>query len=148
MTIRQIKITDYDAVLSLWRRTPGVGLNDIDDSRDGLSRYLERNPRTCFVAKGQGQNGIAGVIMSGHDGRRGFIYHTCVDEAYRGNKIGTRLVEAALGALSAEGISKTALVVFGSNELGNAFWESVGFTPRTDLVYRNKALTHMTGIDT
>jgi len=39
-----------------------------------------------------------------------------------------------------EGISKVALVVFDRNETGNRFWGHRGFTQRTDLVYRNRAL--------
>jgi len=139
MKIREFKIDDYDAVYALWRGTPGIGLNDIDDSREGIARYLKRNPNACFVA--EAENGsVSGVIMCGHDGRRGFIYHTRVADEYRRNGVGTRLVEAALDALKAEGITKAALVVFGSNAGGNAFWEHMGFTARPDLNYRNKSL--------
>ena len=146
MKIRTMKITDYGAVYRLWRETPGMGLNDIDDSREGIERYLKRNPRTCFVAELDGE--IAGVIMAGHDGRRGYIHHTCVNTRLWNNQIGTRLVDAALEALRAEGISKAALVVFERNERGNGFWEQMGFTSRSDLVYRNKALVKLGRIDT
>ncbi|MGF7142267.1 ribosomal protein S18 acetylase RimI-like enzyme [Anaerotaenia torta] len=146
MTIRKMNISDYDAVYELWRNTPGMGLNDIDDSREGIERYLKRNPSTCFVAELEGKT--VGVIISGHDGRRGYIYHTCVDPRLWGRQIGTQLVNAALDALLAEGITKVALVVFERNERGNGFWERIGFTSRTDLVYRNKALVQLERIDT
>jgi ribosomal protein S18 acetylase RimI-like enzyme len=144
--IREMNIGDYDAVYSLWRKTPGMGLNDIDDSRDGIVRYLERNPRTCFVAMLGGE--LAGAIMCGHDGRRGYIHHTCVAQAAWNGRIGAQLAGAALGALRTEGIRKTALVVFGRNERGNGFWERMGFAPRPDLVYRDKALVELERIDT
>ena len=146
MKIHTMEITDYDAVHELWRKTPGMGLNDIDDSREGIARYLKRNPRTCLVAEHEGE--IVGVIIAGHDGRRGYIYHTCVDTNLWDNHIGTKLVEAALDALRLEGISKVALVVFERNERGNGFWERLGFTRRADLVYRNKALINLERIDT
>ena len=146
MKIRKMKITDYEAVYTLWRKTPGMGLNDIDDSREGIERYLKRNPRTCFVAVLEDE--LAGVIMAGHDGRRGYIHHTCVDVTIWNNQIGTELVETALNALRAEGISKVALVVFERNERGNGFWERMGFTARPDLVYRNKALVPLERMDT
>ena len=139
---------DYDAVYALWLRTAGMGLNNVDDSREGIARYLQRNPCTCFVADTEGEDGVVGVIMSGHDGRRGFIYHTSVASEFRHKGVGTRLVETALAALRAEGISKVALVVFGHNENGNAFWERMGFTTRPNLTYRNKALTDLERIDT
>lgn len=144
--IRQMTIADYDDVYSFWLNTPGMGLNDIDDSRDGIAKYLERNPRTCYVAVEQDR--IVGAILSGHDGRRGYIYHTAVDAAMRKRGIGTALVQAAMDALKAEGISKAALVVFANNSIGNAFWEKRGFAVRTDLHYRNKAILDLKRRDT
>lgn len=86
--------------------------------------------------------------MAGNDGRRGYIYHTAVSPDYRRKGIARALVNAVLAALRALGISKTVMVVFGKNSEGNAFWESMGFTVRNDLVYRNRALTEMIRIDT
>lgn len=94
MEIRTFKINDYDEVYSLWNRTSGMGLNDIDDSRDGIEKYLKRNPKTCFIAKEN--NGIIGVILSGHDGRRGFIHHTAVDSDKQRKGIGKALVNTAI----------------------------------------------------
>ncbi len=146
MKIREMKIEDYPAVYALWLNTPGMGLNDVDDSEEGISRYLTRNPRTCFVTESGGK--IVGVILSGHDGRRGYIHHTCVASDVWDKGIGTRLVDAVLDALRAEGITKAALVVFEHNERGNGFWERFGFTSRPDLVYRNKVLAELKRIDT
>lgn len=144
--IRKMIISDYDAVYALWLSCTGMGLNDLDDSREGIAKYLARNPETCFVAEEDGV--IAGVIMTGHDGRRGYISHTAVHPDHRHKGIGSALVEAALAALKNEGIHKVALVAFSRNEGGNAFWEKMGFTLRTDLSYRNRTLTEMTRIDT
>jgi N-acetylglutamate synthase len=146
MQIRLMVPGDYDMLYHLWTTTPGMGLNDIDDSREGIVRYLARNPHTCFVAEQDGI--IIGAIMCGHDGRRGMIHHTVVaeDEQHRGT--GTALVRAALEALRKEGISKVLLVVFSRNEKGNAFWEKQGFTARTDLVYRNMVLRELVRMDT
>lgn len=146
MLIRLMTINDYENVYRLWSTTPGVGLNDVDDSCDGIARFLARNPRTCFVAEERGA--IAGAVMCGHDGRRGVIYHTVVAEKNRRQGIGSALVRTVLDALRLEGISKVMLVVFADNEKGNAFWERMGFTVRTDLVYRNKALRELVRTDT
>lgn len=144
--IRPMTIDDYNAVYALWLSTPGMGLNAEDDSRAGIENYLRRNPSTCFVAEKEG--GIVGVILSGHDGRRGFIHHTAVKESCQRQGIGHALAEAAIAALRREGIRKVALVVFNRNEKGNAFWEREGFTRREDIAYRNRALTELTRIDT
>ena len=138
-------IKDYEKVYNLWIHTTGIGLNTTDDSREGIAQYLIRNPNTCFVAEDNGE--IIGVIMSGHDGRRGFIYHVAVNEKYRGRGIGKKLVNSALTALEMEGIHKVALVALENNVSGNAFWEKTGFTIRNDLVYRNKNIHELKKID-
>ena len=146
MDIRTMLIEDYQEVYQLWSGTAGMGLNSIDDNREGIERYLNRNPRTCLVATSQ--NRIIGAILSGHDGRRGFIYHTAVSEAEQRQGTGSALVAAALAALSDEGITKVALVVFAGNAKGNRFWEKNGFSQREDLVYRNAALRESVRLDT
>lgn len=146
MHIRLMTNADYPAVYALWLSCAGMGLNDLDDSPEGIARYLARNPNTCFVAEEEGR--IAGVILCGHDGRRGFIHHTAVHPDFRRRGIARMLVDAALAALKREGIHKAALVVFERNETGNAFWQQQGFTTREDLVYRNLALTELHRIDT
>lgn len=137
---------DYPQVYELWMRTPGMGLNTTDDSKEGIEKYLKRNPTTCFVTEEEG--GIIGVILSGHDGRRGYIHHMAVDVQKRKRGIGTALLNAALDALKAEGIIKVALVVFEKNETGNYFWAEKGFEERRDLIYRNKSLQKIKRIDT
>jgi N-acetylglutamate synthase len=138
--IRGMTLRDYDATYSLWLSTAGMGLNDLDDSRAGIEKYLKRNPKSCFVAVKAGK--IVGAILSGHDGRRGFIYHTAVAESERNQGIGKDLVAAALASLQKEGIRKVAFVVMRENEIGNAFWENLGFEDRKDLIYRNKVITN------
>ncbi|MBO4420136.1 MAG: GNAT family N-acetyltransferase [Oscillospiraceae bacterium] len=146
MMIRKMVIDDYDRVYDLWMSCVGMGLNNLDDSKDGIAKFLNRNPETCFVAE-EGQT-LVGVILAGNDGRRGYIYHTAVRPECRNQGIGTSLVHTAMGALKALGIHKAALVVFAKNKDGNAFWERLGFTSREDLVYRNKAMTKIIRIDT
>ena len=146
MEIRNMQLNDYDSVYALWLSCAGMGLNNIDDSREGIKKYLARNPETCFVAVEQCC--IIGAILAGHDGRRGYISHTAVSPAYQRQGIGKQLVEAALNALNGQNITKVNLVVFSHNENGNAFWEALGFTERPDLVYRNRTLVDMIRIDT
>lgn len=146
MNIRKMQIDDYDKVYELWKSCAGMGLNNLDDSREGIDKFIKRNPDTCFVAE-DGEK-IAGVILVGSDGRRGYIYHTAVNAEYRGRGIGSRLVASAMQALEECGINKAALVVFDRNEDGNQFWEKQGFTVREDLVYRNKSINEMIRIYT
>lgn len=146
MEIRNMQLDDYDSVYALWLSCPGMGLNNLDDSREGITKYLARNPDTCFVAVEDGR--IIVSILTGHDGRRGYISHTAVSPSHQRQGIGKQLVEVALDALKRQDINKVNLVVFARNEKGNAFWEKMGFTQRPDLIYRNCTLVDMVRFDT
>lgn len=144
--IRVMTIDDYDEVYSLWLSCEGMGLNNIDDSREGLKRFLDHNPNTCFVSVID--NKIAGVIMAGNDGRRGYIYHTAVLPDFRKKGIATALVNKVINAMDSLNISKVSLVVFEHNQTGNDFWEKNGFKQRKDLIYRDKSISELIRIDT
>jgi ribosomal protein S18 acetylase RimI-like enzyme len=136
--IRPMAATDWPALERLWKQTPGVGLRYPDDSEEGLSRYLQRNPATCFVAETGDR--LVGSVLAGHDGRRGYLYHLAVSADFRRQGIGRALVESAVDMLRREGIRKAGIVVFGHNDDGNPFWEAIGWQRRADLVYRDHSL--------
>ena len=83
---------------------------------------------------------MIGVILAGHDGRRGIIHHLCIHPDYRRDGIAARLVSEAEAALKREGIQKVFGLVFTDNDIANAFWEKQGYSLRTNLNYRNKSL--------
>ena len=118
--IRVMTIEDYDQVYALWKKIKGFGIRSIDDSREGVERFLKRNPSTSVVAEEDGK--IVGSILCGHDGRRGCLYHVCVDEACRRHGIGRAMVVFAMKALQKEEINKVSLIAFTRNDIGNAFW--------------------------
>lgn len=131
--IRTMTIEDYEQVYALWKKIHGFGLRSIDDSRDGVEKFLKRNPTTSVVATEDGK--IVGAILCGHDGRRGCLYHVCVDEAYRRRGIGKAMVVQSMEALKEEGISNVSLIAFTKNDIGNAFWNIIGWNERQDLNY-------------
>ena len=133
LMIRVMTIEDYDQVYALWKKIKGFGIRSIDDSREGVERFLKRNPSTSVVAEEDGK--IVGSILCGHDGRRGCLYHVCVDEAYRRHGIGRAMVVFAMKALQKEEINKVSLIAFTRNDIGNAFWSTIGWTARLDLKY-------------
>ena len=136
--IRLMTIADYDAVYKLWLNTEGVGMRSLDDTKAGIEMFLERNPNTNFVAVSDKK--IVGVTLSGHDGRRGYLYHTAVLPAFRGQGIGRALIDSVRQSMEAEGINRIGLVVYKKNESGNAFWKALGWDKRRDLNYFNLSL--------
>ena len=114
--VRIMTIEDYEGVYALWKKIKGFGIRSIDDSKEGVARFLKRNPTTSVVAEKDGR--IVGSILCGHDGRRGCLYHVCVDEDYRRHGIGKRMVVFAMKALKEEKINKVSLIAFTENDIG------------------------------
>lgn len=144
--IRKLSINDYEALYSLWLSCAGMGINNLDDGRDGIEKFIGRNPDTCLAAETDGA--IVGAILAGNDGRRGYIYHTAVAAQYRNKGIASRLVDEVMLAMQKTGINKVGVFVFERNDCGNDFWEHRGFTKRQDLIYRNKQINELIRFDT
>ncbi|MDE7311737.1 MAG: GNAT family N-acetyltransferase [Eubacterium sp.] len=140
VTVREMNMDDYDKVRALWMTIRGFGIRSIDDSREGVCRFLKRNPSTSVVAVDGGR--VVGAILCGHDGRRGCFYHVCVHEDYRKKGIGKAMAVFAMKALQKEEINKVSLIAFKQNEVGNCFWKSVGWTFREDLNYYDFTLNN------
>ena len=132
--IRRMTIEDYEGVRKLWMSIHGFAIRSIDDSKEGVTRFLKRNPDTSTVAVDE-KGEIVGAILCGHDGRRGCLYHVCVREDCRRCGIGKDMVVFCMNALKAEGINKVSLIAFTRNDIGNAFWKCIGWTKREDLNY-------------
>lgn len=137
--IKVMTIDDYNELFKMWVNTPNMGLRSLDDSKEGISRFLKRNPNTNFVA--YEDNKLVGAILSGHDGRRGYVYHTVVLPEYRRRGIASSLIRAAVGALQKEGITRVCLNVMETNEQGKNFWISKGWEKKDFLAFYSKAIT-------
>lgn len=133
LKIRPMSMDDFEQVHNLWLEIHGFGIRSIDDSKEGVERFLKRNPNTSMAAEIDGK--IVGAILCGHDGRRACLYHVCVQEAYRKHGIGQKMVKKCLDALKEEKICKVNLIAFEKNEIGNRFWRSLGWTFREDVNY-------------
>ena len=131
--VRTMTIDDYEEVSLLWHKIKGFSIRSIDDSREGVARVLKRNPDSSVVAVEDSR--VVGAILCGHDGRRGCMYHVCVDPEYRMRGIGKSMVVFAMNALKKENISKVSLIAFTKNDVGNKFWRCIGWTKREDLNY-------------
>mgnify|MGYP002508209149 FL=1 len=133
MNIREMKIEDYDKVFALWKTIKGFGIRSVDDSREGIERFLKWNPGLSVVAEENGE--ILGAILCGSDGRRGCLYHVCVHKDYRRQGLGKSMVIWCMEKLKELQINKVSLIAFTQNDIGNAFWKEIGWTKREDLNY-------------
>ena len=126
VTLLPMRPSDYDEVRALWMTIRGFGIRELDDSREEIARFIRRNPTTSVVARRNGR--IVGSILCGSDGRQGSLYHVCVAEDCRRQGIGTRMVAYCMEQLRHMGINKVSLIAFRSNNAGNAFWKTIGWT--------------------
>ena len=128
--IRTMTIEDYAKVHQLWEHIHGFAIRSIDDSEKGIDKFIKRNPTSSIVATDGDR--IIGTILCGHDGRTATFYHVCVAEEYRRHGVGKQMVVAAMKALQEEQINTISLIAFTNNDIGNAFWNGMGWTKRSD----------------
>ena len=138
VVIRLMTADDYDGVKALWMTIDGFGIRSIDDSREGVERFISRNPDTSVVAEYKGQ--IKGAVLCGSDGRRGTLYHVCVAGDMRRRGIGTAMVRHCMDFLKKDSINKISLIAFKDNDIGNSFWKKNGWKFREDLNYYDYTL--------
>src|SRR5512142_1291267 len=110
--IRELDISDYDALIALWRETPGIGLSTAD-ARDSIASFLLRNPGMSFAAWDRQR--LLGSVLCGHDGRRGYLYHLVVAQGHLRQGLGSKLVKRCLESLHTCGIEKCHLFVYREN---------------------------------
>lgn len=124
--IREFNICrDYDAVFALWKSIgPGVNISP-SDTREEIAKKLQRDPDLFLVAEENGK--IIGTVLGGYDGRRGLVYHLAVAESYRGNGLGTALMNELESRLKAKGCYKYYLLVTHDNLDVRDFYRRMGW---------------------
>jgi ribosomal protein S18 acetylase RimI-like enzyme len=135
--LREMTIDDYEAAYAVWERSEGIGLSDAD-SKEGIKRFLARNPGLSYIALDGDQ--IIGAALCGHDGRRGYIHHLSVVVSHRKQGIGRSLVNRCVFALMQIGIAKCHLFVFDENQGAIDFWKRVGWSKRVELMMMSQHL--------
>ena len=131
MKLRVMTIQDYDLVLKLWKSIEGFYIRTIDDSYEGMQKFLTKNPNTNVVAICD--NKIVGSILCGYDGRCAYLYHVCVQKEYRHKQIGKGMVAFVKERLKEEGATHINLVAFKNNSLGNLFWHEINWSLKDTL---------------
>jgi N-acetylglutamate synthase len=121
---REFSTDDYDAAFLLGHRVEGLEIAEGDD-KEGVAQFVKRNPGLSRVAIDGSK--VVGVVMCGHDGRRGHIYHLAVDPAYRRYGLGKRLVQECLDGLRRVGVLRAIILVADNNLGGAEFWKRAGW---------------------
>ncbi len=131
--IRQLKIEDYEEVRHLWETEEKIKPN-YADTYENINRYINRNTQFSYVAEEKNTRKLVGVVLCGHDGRHGYIYHVNVHKLHRRKKIGTSLINRCFEELSGADIKKCHIFVFVTNKEAIAFWEEIGWFKRDEFL--------------
>lgn len=131
LTFREFTTADINAAIALWQSSEGIGLSSAD-TPERIEAYLARNPGLSFTAWMGSE--LAGAVLSGHDGRRGYLHHLAVDQKYRRLGIGHALVKRCHDALRVLGIEKVHIFVYQENQSALDFWKGEHYFPRDELV--------------
>lgn len=124
-TIRRIRNGDEEAVAELWSdcgltRPWNDPYDDIGSARTSVSSEI-------FLAITSDGGGIAGSVMAGYDGHRGWVYYVAVAPEYRAQRLGKRLMRHAETWLRKLGARKVMLMIREDNEEVRRFYESLGY---------------------
>jgi ribosomal protein S18 acetylase RimI-like enzyme len=121
--IRPFREGDLDAVVALWE---ACALTRPWNRPDRDIDFCRRSGHgDVFVAARGGR--IAGTIMAGHDGHRGWLYYLAVDPACRRAGLGRTLVAHAEAWLAAQGVAKVMLMIRETNTAVAGFYERAGY---------------------
>lgn len=108
---------------ALWS---SVGFQSLGDDDESLDRLAERNPGLVVVA--EVEDDIVGTALGAWDGRRGWLYHVAVAEAFRRAGLGRRMVHEVERRLRALGCPKVNLIVRDDNPAAARFWAAMGYS--------------------
>ena len=121
--IRPYRDTDESAVIALWQEC-------------GLTRPWNPPAADIALLRGsghgeilvaQGEGGVVGSVMVGHDGHRGWVYYLAVGASHRRRGLGNRLMRAAEAWLRQRGIRKVELMIRDTNTAVTAFYARLGY---------------------
>ncbi len=139
LVIRRFRMSDYDAVLALWKEA-GLPVKPAGrDARDRIEAQLA-DPHIIFLVAEAG-GVIAGTVLATHDGRKGWINRLAVREDMRRRGTGERLVREAEARLEAAGMDVLACLIEEGNEASMEFFSRLGYVRKDDIHYFVKKRT-------
>ncbi len=135
IAIREFRTADYDRVMALWAEG-GLPLKPQGrDSRENITRQVERPNIRFLVAEDAERGTVVGTVLATHDGRKGWINRLAVDASLRRQGVGARLVEAAERWLGSEGMEILACLIEDDNAVSMAVFEKLGYTKHAEIIY-------------
>jgi len=124
LTVKSAAAEDEQSVVALWRACDLVtSYNDpVADFR-----FAKAGPSSDVLVAVDAAGEVAGSVMVGHDGHRGWLYYVAARPASRSSGVGRRMVQAAENWLRERGVVKVQLMVRETNTKVVSFYQHLGF---------------------
>ena len=134
--IREMRIEDYEALVSLWREA-GLSFRPRGrDRREAIAREL-RGEEAIFLVADEGGR-LVGSVLATHDGRKGWINRLAVHPERRRSGLARQLVGSAERRLRERGIDIVACLIEDGNDTSEALFRALGYARHPDIVYHAK----------
>ena len=124
LTVRPATAADEPSVVALWQAC-GLVVPHNDPVAD--FRFARRGPNSDVLVGIDESGRVAGSVMVGHDGHRGWLYYVAADPDARGAGIGRKMASAAEDWLRERGVRKVQLMIRETNTGVAEFYERVGY---------------------
>jgi len=136
ISVREFRINDYDALISLWNDAQLPHRPKGRDRLDKIQRELERGNAVYLVAELDGK--LVGSVLGTHDCRKGWINRLAVAPEFRQQGVARMLVNAVEKRLYELGIEMVACLVYDSNARSIELFEKLGYKRESNIVYFTK----------
>lgn len=123
MELRELTAPERDAAVRLWG---DAGLiRPWNDPVADFDRAL-RSGQSVVLGLFDDRT-LAGTVMVGDDGHRGWVYYLAVDPSHRRCGVGAALMAAAENWMLERGVAKVNLMVRHSNQAAFGFYTHLGY---------------------
>ena len=139
-TVITLTAADYDAVVDLWQQA-GLPIKPAGrDSREQFEAQLAGDLQVVLGVRDGAR--LVGVVVTTHDGRKGWINRLAVHPDYRRHGLGRRLIEGAEQVLHDQGMSIIAALIEDGNTASLTLFEQAGYVDYPGLHYVSKRESH------
>jgi ribosomal protein S18 acetylase RimI-like enzyme len=136
LVVREFRIEDYDALLSLWNVAKLPHKPAGRDKKENIRLEIEQTNAVFLVA--EKEDVLIGSAFGTHDGRKGWINRVAVLPKWRRRDIAAHLVNEIEHRLNGMGIEIVACLIEDWNKESMKFFERIGYKRHNDIFYFSK----------
>ena len=135
---RRLDVTDYEELVSLWRRS-GLSFRPRGrDTKEAMSKEMTRD-ETLFLGIFD-KDRLIGSILATSDGRKGWLNRLAIDPDYRGRGLALKLISEGEKFLFDSGLMIIAVLIEEDNKPSQELFAKASYIFGRDILYFSKRL--------